>query len=308
MTFLTLVAALLLDLYVLVPVRGKFDSMLQHYAEFMRHALDAGEHHFGVIAWLAVIAPIGGIALVAYVLLNIISPPLAWLLNVAVLFALLHLKRTLHRLNAMSNHLRHENFAGAHALLRESGVPTTDGLDAGSLARLTIERSLVDFHRHWLAPIFWFAVLPGPIGPLLYWAIEKLAQCWAETKRDTSPALSALAQRIFHWVDWLPQRLTASSFAIAGNFEDAIFCWRSQAKEWPENDAGALLASGAGAMGIKLGDAITTQQGVEFRPEIGTGEPAHVDHLRSTEGLIWRTVVVWLGVLFLLTVAGWVGR
>ena len=70
MTFLTLVAALLLDLYVLVPVRGKFDGILQHYAELVRHTLDAGEHHFGIIAWLAVIAPIGGIALVAYVLLN----------------------------------------------------------------------------------------------------------------------------------------------------------------------------------------------------------------------------------------------
>ncbi len=308
MTLLAVVMALLLDLYLIVPLRGKFDGLLQRYAEFVRHAMDAGEHRLGVIAWLAVAVPIAVIALAVYGLVYSISPALAWLLSVAVLFAFLHLKRTLDHLNAMSVALRHEDFAEAYSLLRAWRGIATQGLDSGTLARLTIEGSLIDIHRHCLAPVFWFVVLPGPVGPLLYWAVALLADYWSESKRDTSPALAALARKIFHWIDWLPQRLTAISFAIAGNFEDAIYCWRSQAKEWPDDASGTLLASGAGAMGVKLGDPISSEQGVEFRPEIGSGEVVHADHLHSTEGLIWRTVVVWLGVLVLFTVASWVGR
>ena len=308
MTLLVVVAALLLDLYVIVALRGKFDALLQRYAEFVRHALDAGEHRVVVFAWLAVVVPIMVVSIAVYGLLYSISPALAWILNVAVLFALLHLKRTLDHLNAMSAALRHEDFAAAHTLLGAWRGIAVQGLDSGTLARLTIERALIDIHRHLLAPVFWFVVLPGPSGPLLYWAAALLADYWSEIKRDTSPALSAFARKVFYWIDWLPQRLTAISFAVAGNFEDAVYCWRSQAREWPDDASGVLLASGAGAMGVKLGDPISSEQGVEFRPEIGSGETAHADHLRSTEGLIWRTVVVWLGVLALFTVAGWVGR
>jgi membrane protein required for beta-lactamase induction len=33
-------------------------------------------------------------------------------------------------------------------------------------------------------------------------------------------------------IDWIPQRLTAFVFAVVGDFEDALFCWRSQAAQW----------------------------------------------------------------------------
>ena len=37
-----------------------------------------------------------------------------------------------------------------------------------------------------------------------------------------------------------------------GNFEDAIYCWRSQAVLWPEGRQ-LLIASGGGALGVRLG-------------------------------------------------------
>jgi adenosylcobinamide-phosphate synthase len=101
-------------------------------------------------------------------------------------------------------------------------------------------------------------------------------------------------------------RLTALTFAVVGDFEDAIYCWRVQAKQWPSMHEGILLASGAGALGVQIGGAMTGSTGeAEFRPELGMGEPADADILPSATGLVWRALLVWLAVLLLLTVAYW---
>jgi len=111
-------------------------------------------------------------------------------------------------------------------------------------------------------------------------------------------------------LDWIPVRLTALSFAIVGDFEDAIYCWRTQAKSWATQEggvhAGILLASGAGALGVMLGGPIPVV-GAEpdFRPELGLGEPADADTLPSAVGFGWRTLVLWLLLILLLTLAYW---
>lgn len=308
MTFISLLAALLLDLYVILPVRGKFDELLHFYSDFVRDHLDGGEHRLGVIAWLAVTVPVVLAAWIIYFLLSFFSPVLGWIFNVAILFGLIHFKRNSDRMSTMAIDLRKDDLAEARAALGSwRGIPA-DALDASALARLSIEQALVDVHRHWFGLVFWFVLLPGPTGPLLYWMALRLREFWNESKRDTSHAFADIALRTFRWIDWIPQRLTAITFAIVGNFEDAAYCWRSQAQAWPDRDTGALLASGAGALSVRLGEPIVTNESIEYRPELGTGEAAAADHLHSAEGLIWRAIVVWIGLLLLLTVASWFGR
>ena len=314
MTFISLLAALLLDLYVILPVRGKFDSLLHYYSDFVRHHLDGGEHRLGLIAWLAVVVPIILIVWLMFGLLHYFSPVLGWLFNVAVLFSLIHFKRNADRMTTMAINLRKDDLTDARATLASwRGMPAPgglgpDGLDASALGRLAIEQAFIDVHRHWFGLVFWFVLLPGPTGPVLYWIASRLCDFWSEDKRETSQAFADFARKAFHWIDWIPQRMTAITFAIVGNFEDAAFCWRSQARAWPNRDTGVLLASGAGALGVRLGEPIATHDKIEYRPELGTGEAAEPDHLHSAEGLIWRSMVVWIGLLLLLTVASWFGR
>jgi adenosylcobinamide-phosphate synthase len=112
--------------------------------------------------------------------------------------------------------------------------------------------------------------------------------------------------RLLDWLDWIPVRLTAATFAVVGDFEDAIYCWRTQAGQWPRLNDGILLASGAGALSVIIGGTITGPAGQpEFRPEIGSGEPADSDVLPSAAGLVWRALLVWLAVLLVLTLAYW---
>src|SRR5882762_2539841 len=101
-----------------------------------------------------------------------------------------------------------------------------------------------------------------------------------------------------------PVRFTAAAFAVVGDFEDAVYCWRTQAANWPDPALGIVLASGAGAIGVKLGLPIVAGGAVVERPELGLGDPADIGHLDSTVGLVWRALVLWLLVLLLVALAG----
>jgi adenosylcobinamide-phosphate synthase len=119
------------------------------------------------------------------------------------------------------------------------------------------------------------------------------------------------AKQAFVWLDWLPLRITASAFAVVGDFEDAVHCWRTQANRWPQGSSGILLASGAGAIGVRLGlpvhDELSGMGDLDDRPELGLGEEADPDFMQSTVGLVWRSLVLGLAVLALVWISSWVG-
>jgi adenosylcobinamide-phosphate synthase len=106
-------------------------------------------------------------------------------------------------------------------------------------------------------------------------------------------------------MDWIPARLTAITFAIVGNFEDAIFCWRTQSNSWGNVEQGIVLASGAGAVGVRLGEAVHQDGAVSFRPELGLGAAPDVNHMASGAGLVWRAAVMWMSVIALVTLVIW---
>ena len=103
-------------------------------------------------------------------------------------------------------------------------------------------------------------------------------------------------------LDWPAVRHTAAAFAVVGDFEDAVYCWRTQARGWLDPNAGIVLAAGAGAMGVRLGMPVQDVDGMQPRPELGVGDPAEGPFLDSTVGLLWRAVVIWVFALLILTV------
>ena len=119
----------------------------------------------------------------------------------------------------------------------------------------------------------------------------------------------------------MPARLTAFGFAVVGNFEDAVQAWRQYAALWSGRNEGVLLASAAGAVGVQLGgspapglaqDRSKTFAGgdqAEATASAGStpGAVPQMGHLRSVVGLIWRSVVLWMLLLALLTLANLVG-
>jgi adenosylcobinamide-phosphate synthase len=114
-------------------------------------------------------------------------------------------------------------------------------------------------------------------------------------------------------VDWLPARCTAITFAIVGNFEEAIDCWRNHAQSFPDDNDGVVLAATSGALNVRLGGEILRPLGESANGEPTQAQPStpgqepHQSHLRSMVGLVWRSVVMWMVLLFLLTLARLIG-
>ena len=61
-----------------------------------------------------------------------------------------------------------------------------------------------------------------------------------------------------------------------------------------------MLASGAGALGVRLGEPIARGEALIDRPVLGTGQSAGEEALASLEGLLWRSLVLWLAAFLLV--------
>jgi adenosylcobinamide-phosphate synthase len=315
MTLLAIVAGLLLEQARPAAERRFLHQFGVRSAAFLEDQFNDGEFRHGLIAWvLAVVPPVLAVFAVDQVLRRF-EPLLGLALSVLVLYVTAGFRQYSHYFTDIHLALRMGELGRARELIATWRGRRSDRLTSGEIARLSIEEALLSSHRHVFAPVFWFVLL-GPAGAVLYRIALLLNGRWGRGDGDEYGAFGMFARRAFAALDWLPVRLTATAFAVVGDFEDAVFCWRTQAGSWPDSAAGILLSSGAGALGVRLGQPINEETGAEFgavgairdRPLIGLGEEADADFMQSTIGLVWRTLVLGLLLLALFWAASWMGH
>lgn len=315
MTLLSIVAGLLLEQARPAAERRFLHQLATRAALFLESQFNDGELRHGIIAWTLAVLPLVLIVLGVDHLLRRFEPLLALALNVLVLYVTVGFRQYSHYFTDIHLALRMGEIGRARELIGIWRGRRADRLSSGEVARLSIEEALLASHRHVFAPVFWFVVL-GPAGALLYRFALLLNGRWGRGEGAEYGDFGIFARRAFAALDWLPVRLTATAFAVVGDFEDAVFCWRSQAGSWPDGAAGILLASGAGALGVRLGQPISEEAGADIgaigairdRPLIGLGEEADADFMQSTIGLVWRTLVLELLLLALFWAASWMGH
>lgn len=318
MNLFAIVAALALEQWRAFEWRAAVERAFIAYARGIEHRLNGGTYGQGVVAAVTAVAPPVALTALVWWAAARVHPALGLLVNVAALYLLMGFRRFSHAVSSIVASLKGGDIVSARRALAEWRGGATSELASQDVARLAIERGLVDAYRQVFGVLFWFMVLPGPTGAVLYRAVALLAAEWrgAVPGNDISAPIRSLlvfgrpARRLLRIVDWIPVRLTALSFAVVGDFEDAIYCWRTQAALWPVGEGGdaqgILLAAGAGALGVQLGGPLPMVGGeIEARPEIGVGETVEADVLPSAVGLVWRALVLWLLLVLLLTLANW---
>jgi len=144
--------------------------------------------------------------------------------------------------------------------------------------------------------LFWFIIL-GPLGAALYRSSRTLQQTLSsqgELGREFRTGLHALLEIL----DWIPARITAATYAISGNFQDAILGWKESGGEDSDtfaNSAGSILYNaGAGALGL---NSTQLEEDISEAP---------TTMAQGALGLVWRSIMVWIAVLALITVTSWV--
>jgi adenosylcobinamide-phosphate synthase len=307
MTFLSIICVLVLEQFK-APPAARIDALQSSYAAFIEHQFNGGEQRHGMTAWMVGVALPALLMLALGLALDFMHPVPGFLLDVVVLYLVMGFRQFSHFFTDIQMALRMGELDRARQLLATWRGQGAERLGSAEISRLAIEQGILSSHRHVFAPLLWFMVL-GPAGAVLYRLSLGMAQHWSGTTgaAGENTAFGRFARQAFQVLDWLPARVTAVTFAIVGDFEDAVYCWRTQAEQWPDAASGILLSSGAGALGIRLGLPLPEVVGIEARPELGLGDDADIEHLQSAIGLVWRALVLCLLLLALLTVASWVG-
>jgi adenosylcobinamide-phosphate synthase len=329
MSFLAVLLALLLEQLKPLPRENSVHEALVRWVGWTGRNFDAGRPHHTVIVWcIAVLVPALGAAAI-HALLREASDVLALAFDVLLLYLTLGFRQFSHYFTDIREALEGGDEARARELLGSWLHLDAAELPRSELLRHVLEHALLAAHRHVFGVFFWFVLLSalglGPLGAVFYRMAEFVSRYWAYRHKSLDApahdALLALSRRLFALIDHLPARLSAAGFAVVGNFEEAVNSWRSHAELWARPNEGVILAAAAGALGVQLGGAaapgVTPDRSKTFSGEVDPetaaaagstlGVPPQIGHLQSVVGLVWRSVVLWMLMVALLSLANLVG-
>lgn len=308
MTLFALILALILEQVRPLQQHAAVDDLLGRVCVRAHELYDDGSFANGRLAWLLVVASSSVLTLLAHFLLFALHPALAFIFGAGVLYLALGFRREEDMFTDIQRALADDDVAAAAQRLGDWTGRDHAGAGAGELARVAAEHALLTAHQGLYGVLFWFVVLPGPAGVVMYRLARRFRERCGVRERDAESSFADFGRQAWEWLDAIPARITAVAFSVIGNFEDALYCWRTQAGFWADWAAGIVLSAGAGALGLRLGMPAHQDGRVVDRPELGLGVAVDVDQMLRVARLVWRVLVLYVLVLALLAIAGWVGR
>ena len=336
MSFFAILCALLIEQVRPLAYPNSVYGAVLAWTRWTSRNFDAGKPHHGWVAWSLAVAVPTLVALgIHWLLVFTLGLPFAVIWSIAVLYATLGFRQFSHHFTGIRDALEEGDEPLARSLLAHWRHVDAAGLPRSEIVRHVIEHSVIAAHRHVFGVLAWFSILAalglGPAGAVFYRMSEFVSRYW--THKDGAPVqpssrwVQHAARRAWTVTDWLPARITAIGFAVVGSFEDAIDCWRNDARRFPNGNDGVILAATSGAINVRLGggmlapvivssgdtmprglgDEMPAVYGVRTDSGSTPGREPDLTHLRSVVGLVWRSVVMWMVLLALLTLARLLG-
>ena len=183
----------------------------------------------------------------------------------------------------------------AKALL-ERDVPQ----DAWQRIEKVEEAVFVQANNRLFAVVFWFVVF-GPLGAWAYRVTDLVRRrAVFNANRDEEsdgPAaqVAAAATSLHSWIAWIPARLTALGYALAGSFDGGLAAWRSggpDAASTGEQSEQLLARVGVAALALAPHD----DENQASRAIRGAA---------AANGLVLRVLFLWAVVIAGMTLYGW---
>jgi adenosylcobinamide-phosphate synthase len=309
MSFISVLIALLLEQARPLSRGNPVHAGLRAWVRWSSRNFDAGNSVHGWLAWGVAVGGPSLLVLAIFLMLDtFLGWPVAVLWSVAVLYATLGFRQFSFHFTQIRDALADGDEDRARELLACWQQIDASELPRSEIVRHVIEHSVLSAHRHVFGVLAWFSVLAafgfGPAGAVLYRLSEFVPRYWQYKSKSQhqpiSEALQQTAAKAWQVVDWVPSRLTAISFAVVGSFEEAIDGWRNYEPRFVGDNDGIVLAATAGAVNIRL-------HGSDRQGEALAGQTPEMAHLAVVVGLVWRTVVLWMVLLALLTLARLLG-
>ncbi|MEO6967798.1 MAG: beta-lactamase induction protein [Rhodanobacteraceae bacterium] len=182
--------------------------------------------------------------------------------------------------------------AAAAQMLRDDPAAPEIAFTAPALVEAAVLAAL----RRRFGVLFWFFLL-GPAGALLY----RLAQVAVNEGAELDLGTRDAARRFAAALDWLPAHLMVLAMALVSDFEAVARAWRV----WHLQPGRSRWELEPGFLGA------VARSGVDADIEAGDGGVAidvsdTLRELADARRLMIRVLVVWLAVVALIVLAGWV--
>jgi AmpE protein len=180
-----------------------------------------------------------------------------------------------------------------------SGPDRAVRLDGPTLIENVFQGAL----ERWFGVLFWFVLL-GPFGAVMY----RLAQLGATRANGARLPLEhgASYARLKLILDWPAAQLVTLGLALAANFDAVVAAWRewhaTRAEGWFVLDTGFLGAAARASVDCELAEEQDEAYASESPPPVAPALPA----LKDAMSLAWRVLLLWLALLALIVLAGYV--
>ena len=272
------------------------------WAMWLEHRLNHRARWLGVLAWALGVLPFVGLTLL---LLAVLPLWLQLVLHVALLWFALGSQSLESHIAPIGAALAMGDIEQARHLAARVVSRDLSDADETAIAKAAVESALENGNDAVFGALFWFLIGGGPAA-LAFRLINTLDAMWGyRTPRLLS--FGWAAARIDDLANWIPARLTAASYLLLGKSQgsrtsvQAWRCWREQAPLWDSPNAGPVMASGAGSLGVLLGGVARYHGVEEQRPLLGCGAaPVAADVARALR-LVRATLYLWLAVAVLLS-------
>ncbi len=161
-----------------------------------------------------------------------------------------------------------------------------------------VEAVVVNGLRRWFAVLFWFLLL-GPFGAVLY----RLTALAAEGPQSAllPPANARGTRRLLALLEWPVAQLMTLSMALAGNFDAVVRAWReAHGSQW------ALEPVFLRAVARASVQAELREEAHEYTAAGLVPVWRRLPEVRDAMSLVWRVLLLWMALLALLVIGGWV--
>lgn len=251
----------------------------------------------GLFAWTLIVLGPAALAWWIVARANAVHPLLAWILNAVALYFALGAQSLAQHIAPIADALDRDDLPTARTLTARIVSRDTADADTEALARAACESALENGNDAIFGALFWFLVGGAP-AVIVFRLANTLDAMWGY-RTPRWEMFGWAAARIDDLLNLIPARLTALSYALLGATAQALRCWRTQAPGWSSPNAGPVMASGAGAVGVALGGGAHYHGEWEERPPLGIGATPAATHVHACLRLVQRTLWLWLGVAML---------
>jgi adenosylcobinamide-phosphate synthase len=240
----------------------------------------------GMSAWMLAVLPLSALAFFACDLGGLA-------VHVLLLYFSLGLRSLREHNLPIARALARGDLAAARLLTARIVSRDTTSASESDLAKASTESLLENGNDAVFGALFWF-IVAGGAGAVLFRLANTLDAMWGY-RSSRYLQFGCGAARIDDALNFVPARLTALSYVTLGaDRKNAWRCWRLQAPGWSSPNAGPVMASGAGALGVSLGGSAIYDGMLEERPTLGKGRPAQGSDIARAWALVQATTMLWL--------------